>query len=72
MNAATREDARDRVILRRADVARELGISLRQVYNLTASGDLPCYRRGRVVWFLRRDLIAFVERHRIGGAEGGR
>ncbi len=64
--AARSEDARERVILRRADVARELGISLRQVYNLTASGDLPCYRRGRLVWYLRRDLVAFVERHRVG------
>lgn len=43
-------------------VAMRLGIGLRTISSLTASGDLPCVRIGRSVRYDPADVAAFVER----------
>lgn len=46
-----------------------LGISPRLLYSLTARGELPAVRIGRMKRYSRADVEAFIARHRqIGGA----
>lgn len=54
------------------DAARLLGISERQIHNLTARRELACVRIGRSVRFTREAIDAFVASRTIaakGGAE---
>lgn len=50
-------------LLRVAEVAQVLNVSLRKVWELTASGVLPSVRIGRSVRFRPEDVRAFLERN---------
>ena len=53
-----------RLLLRPCEAADALGISVRAVYYLVASGELPAVRLGRATRFGLDDLRAVVARHR--------
>lgn len=46
-------------LLSASDVAHQLGISARQVYDLAASGTLPAYRFGRSLRFEPSDIAEY-------------
>ena len=50
-------------LLRAAEAARVLAISPRKLWSLTASGDIPHVRIGRVVRYSRLDLEAWIKSH---------
>jgi excisionase family DNA binding protein len=56
-------------LLTRADVCEVLGIGPTKLWTLTASGELPVVRIGRVVRVSRQDLDDFIRRHRSGADE---
>ena len=45
-----------------------LSISKRSLFSLQASGEIPFVRIGRSVRFDIRDLVAFIDRQKKGGA----
>lgn len=45
-----------------------LSISERSLWGLKASGEIPTVRIGRSVRFDIRDLVAFIDRQKKGGA----
>ena len=49
------------------EVAERLAVSTSMVRKLTALGDLPVIRIGRLPRYDEREVYAFVERHRAGG-----
>ena len=52
------------------DVASRLQVSKSFVYKLVSGGDLPHYKpNGKRVFFLRRDIDAWVQRNRISSNE---
>jgi excisionase family DNA binding protein len=55
--------------LRLPEAARSLGVSVRTVQRLIASGDLPASRIGRVVVVEARALAALLAQTRIGRAD---
>ncbi len=46
-------------------VARQLGISIRTLYRLIDSGQLPAYRFGRVIRLRAADIDPFIAGARI-------
>ena len=52
------------------EAARRLSISDRSVFSLTKAGLLRCVRLGRAVRYDPRELLAFVDRQRVGPASG--
>ena len=52
-------------ILTKAEAARFLGIRPRTLDEWRAAKAIPCIVRGRYVRFLKSDLVAFLERHRL-------
>ncbi|MCX8003676.1 MAG: helix-turn-helix domain-containing protein [Burkholderiaceae bacterium] len=51
-------------MLTAADVARQLGLSRRKVYDLAHSGALPAYRFDGAVRFDPADVAAYIQRCR--------
>lgn len=45
--------------------AEHLGLTLRTLYRLIASGEIPAYQVGRVIRLKEADLERFVERAQI-------
>ena len=43
----------------------ELGVTVRTLYKLLDSGELPSYKIGRVIRIKRADVDAFLERVRV-------
>lgn len=56
------------VALRRAEVARELGISLDTVDRMILDGRLRCIRSGRIVLVPRAAVLALLAGQPEGGA----
>jgi excisionase family DNA binding protein len=52
--------------------AKMLGISVRAMYALGATGQVPTYRIGRAVRFLPSDVEGFFRKCLSGGAQGTR
>ena len=50
-------------------LAKELGVTLRTVYAILDSGDIPCYRIRRVIRIKREDIDAYVDRLRVQPGE---
>lgn len=46
----------------RDEAARALGISLRNLWTRTQSGEIPCVRVGRRVLYSRQALVEWLER----------
>lgn len=60
--------AADKVLLRLPTVAAATDTPLETVKHWVRTGLLPKVKVGRSVYIARDDLVAFVERHRNGGA----
>jgi excisionase family DNA binding protein len=52
------------------DAAKALAISPRKLWELTASGKIPCVRIGRSVRYKPEDLTAWIDAHRQPIREG--
>lgn len=65
----TRQPVPAPIALRLPEAARSLGVSVRTVQRLIASGDLPASRIGRVVVVEARALDALLAQTRIGRAD---
>ncbi len=48
------------LLLTARQAARELAISERTLWGLTARGEIPCVRIGRAVRYSRSDLVAWI------------
>jgi excisionase family DNA binding protein len=60
----------EKVYLRRHEAADYLAVSLRQLDEWKANGDLPhIYLGRRLVLFTRNDLDAFMRRNRVAVGE---
>ncbi|MDQ3643139.1 MAG: helix-turn-helix domain-containing protein [Actinomycetota bacterium] len=46
-------------------LAKELGITLRTMYRILDTGDLPAYKLGRVIRIKRADLDDFLDRVKV-------
>ncbi len=57
-------------LLKAADVARVLNISVPMAYRLMQRGEIPTVRIGTAVRVKPCDLQAFIERSRTGFTEG--
>ena len=55
------KDHRDYSIMVAAEVAAELGVTVRRVHQLASSGQLPATKHGRTRMFRRDDLRKFTE-----------
>lgn len=53
---------------RASGISKLTGLSKQYIYKLIADGELPASRIGTAVVVPHDDLVAFIERHRIGGA----
>lgn len=57
----------DRLLLRPAEAAERLGVSLRSLMAWTAAGEIPAIRVGqRCLRFSLDDLRTWIDAHRIG------
>jgi excisionase family DNA binding protein len=54
----------------RAETARQLHISERHLWKITASGELPAIKIGRTVRYAQQDIDAFIASRRTTKAEG--
>ena len=57
--------------LRPSNAATALGISPRKLWELTAAGEIPHVRLGRVVLYPASALAAWLEANSQGGKGGG-
>lgn len=65
----TANSAEPRWLLSARDAARALGICPKTLWNLTRPrGDLPCVRIGSRVLYDQRDLLAWIDGQKGGGA----
>jgi len=62
------KEARDAGLWRAEVVAKVIDASVQTVYLLARENALPSVRWGRSVRFRPRDVEAFIEAHRRGGA----
>jgi excisionase family DNA binding protein len=59
--------ASDRLLVPPRDAARMLAVSPRTLWTLTARGDVPCVRCGRLVRYSPTDLAKWIDRQRSTG-----
>jgi excisionase family DNA binding protein len=52
------------LLLKPAEAARALGISPRNLWGLTAAGEIQCVRIGRLVRYAMVDLQTYIDRKR--------
>lgn len=58
------------VLLRAVEVARLLGLSRSQIYQMMAGGQLPVVRIGRAVRVPKRALAEWIRTNTVGTSEG--
>lgn len=51
-------------ILTVPEVAEFLTVSIPTIYALTSKGDIPCFKRGRRVYFSKEEVIKFLKKGR--------
>jgi hypothetical protein len=51
-------------LLSREQTAEQLGLSVRKIDYLRASGELPCIKMGGRTSFCRQDIDAFIQKNR--------
>lgn len=52
-------------LLKTREAAEALTISPRTLWSLTVSGEIPSVRHGRCLRYLERDLVAWIQKHRV-------
>lgn len=57
------------LLLTTPEAARNLSVSPRKLWALTASGEIPCVRIGRAVRYSVNDLANFVAANTKGGQQ---
>ena len=50
-------------------LAKELGVTLRTVYRILDSGDIPSYKIRRVIRIRRVDVVEYLERVKVRPGE---
>jgi excisionase family DNA binding protein len=50
-------------------LAKELGVTMRTLYKIVDSGDVPAYKFGRVIRIKRADVEAFLESSKVRPGE---
>jgi excisionase family DNA binding protein len=58
-------------LLTAADLAERLALSTSTVLDWFEAGKLPGFKLGRVVRFRESEVLAWLERHRVGPGAGG-
>jgi excisionase family DNA binding protein len=66
-NAST--ESSDVRLLTREQTWKRINCSQRHLHNLVISGDLPYVKIGKLIRFIPADVDAYVESHRVGGAD---
>jgi predicted DNA-binding transcriptional regulator AlpA len=52
-------------MLKSAEVAERLGMSLKTFHNTWKQLGIPCYQRGHWLRFMERDVQFWLEQHRV-------
>lgn len=55
-------------VLTSTEAAQYLGLSKARLYKLTSERLIPHYKSGRLVYFNREELIAWMQRNRVATA----
>ena len=61
----THIEATPTLLVTAREAARRLAISERKLWSLTHDGDIPVVRDGRSVRYDVRDLIGWIDRHKV-------
>ena len=64
--SGSEEAPRVPLLLRAREAAAAIALSPRKLWELTNRGEIPCVRIGRAVRYDRRDLLAWIEHHKVG------
>jgi DNA binding domain, excisionase family len=64
----TTNNSTTKLLLNTCEAAAQLNISKRTLWSLTKAGEIAHVKAGRRVLYDPRDLIAWIDRNRSGGA----
>lgn len=62
------ENSIKKEVLTSTEAAQYLGLSKARLYKLTSERLIPHYKSGRLVYFNREELIAWMQRNRVATA----